>query len=387
MKRLSDKLVVFGTHDDNTIQQASEVATRVEHMVLSADGHYGYSYPVGGIAALRNHVSLCGVGVDVACGVAAIRTDVTLEQLGDRRALEALADEMARTLAFGTGRSNAADDAPVSHPLFESAAWDGIPDIPVTSGKRQVSSIREALRANARRQLGTIGGGNHFVNGMVDEQGRIWVMAHFGSRGLGHTVATNYMAFGQGLGWGVRLNEGADVLLDLDTPLGQDYWALMELCGEYAYAGRDWVVRKVASLFGGAEVERVHQHHNAAWREVHDIGRGPEELIVVRKGATPAFPGQLGAVGGSMGDDSVILEGTTAAPRRHVRRGDAAHRRAASVTLLNRAWRRTRDVPHRSRGQAAPEDGRVAYGRRRLPCDDARLAGGEGRHPAWRRPR
>jgi tRNA-splicing ligase RtcB (3'-phosphate/5'-hydroxy nucleic acid ligase) len=96
-------------------------------------------------------------------------------------------------------------------------------------------------------------------------------------------------------------------LLDLKTPIGDAYWALMNLAGQYAYAGREWVARKVVSMLGGKEQQLVHNHHNFAWRESH-FG---EEYIVVRKGATPAFPGQLGFVGGSMGDDSVILEGAT----------------------------------------------------------------------------
>jgi tRNA-splicing ligase RtcB len=98
-----------------------------------------------------------------------------------------------------------------------------------------------------------------------------------------------------------------EALLALDRPIGQDYWALMTLAGEYAYAGREWVARKVVSVLGGRELELIHNHHNFAWRETHD-GR---ELIVVRKGATPAFPGQKGFVGGSMGDDAVIVQGTT----------------------------------------------------------------------------
>src|SRR5262245_66350341 len=82
----------------------------------------------------------------------------------------------------------------------------------------------------------------------------------------------------------------------------------MELAGQYAYAGREWVARKVVELLGAHEVELVHNHHNFAWRETHE----GESLVVVRKGATPAFPGQLSFVGGSMGDDSVILRGSTA---------------------------------------------------------------------------
>ena len=113
------------------------------------------------------------------------------------------------------------------------------------------------------------------------------------------------MARSQGKAWGTRVKE-AEALLSLREPLGRDYWALMELAGRYAYAGREWVARKVVSLLGAGELELVHNHHNFAWREKHN----GEEYVVVRKGATPAFPGQESFVGGSMGDNAVILQGS-----------------------------------------------------------------------------
>jgi tRNA-splicing ligase RtcB len=132
------------------------------------------------------------------------------------------------------------------------------------------------------------------------------VGVHFGSRGFGHTVASGFLALSQGRSWGERVPE-METLLGLAQPMGHDYWHLMNLAGRYAYAGREWVARKVVSLIGGTELELVHNHHNFAWKEVHD----GEEVIVVRKGATPAFPGQRGFIGGSMGDDAVIVRGTT----------------------------------------------------------------------------
>lgn len=94
-------------------------------------------------------------------------------------------------------------------------------------------------------------------------------------------------------------------VVDVRTELGQRYIAAMELAGRYAYAGREWVCERVRQIIGGAVTDSVHNHHNYAWRETH----GDRDLWVVRKGATPAFPGQRGFVGGSMGDDAVILEG------------------------------------------------------------------------------
>ena len=290
---------IFGTHDEATRAQLAKVSERARKVALMADGHVGYVMPIGGVAAYDNAVSVVGVGFDIACGNAAIRTDKTVADLGGTgnqvaRRLTNLADEIADTLSFGVGRKNRADDAPTDDPLFEDAAWEAVPP-----------KHRQALQVKGRQQLGTVGSGNHYVDVFADERGDIWVGVHFGSRGFGHTVASNFLALGQGAKWGERVSE-TEILLPLDQPLGHDYWQLMELAGRYAYAGREWVARKVASILGGDELELVHNHHNFAWKERHD----GEQLVVVRKGATPAFPGQLGFVGGSMGDDAVIVRGT-----------------------------------------------------------------------------
>jgi tRNA-splicing ligase RtcB len=286
---------VFGHHEPQTLAQLRDVASRAERAALMADGHLGYVMPIGGVAAYRDRVSVVGVGFDIACGNAAIRTDLTRAQIAPH--LAKLADGIQAEISFGMGRTNRAGDAPTDHPLFEDAAWDAVP------GKRE----RDALRGKARDQLGTVGSGNHYVDVFADEADRIWVGVHFGSRGFGFGVAYGFLALGQNRAWGERVPE-REVLLRLDTPLGDAYWQLMNLAGRYAYAGREWVARKVVRILGGREVELVHNHHNFAWVEEH----GGERFIVVRKGATPAFAGQRGFVGGSMGDDAVIIEGAAA---------------------------------------------------------------------------
>ena len=293
---------IFGTHDEATRAQLANVAERARKVALMADGHVGYVMPIGGVAAYEDAVSVVGVGFDIACGNAAIRTSMRLQDLGRderevRERLGTIADEIADTVSFGVGRKNRANDAPVEHPLFEDAAWEAVP-----------AKHRQALHAKARVQLGTVGSGNHYVDVFADEADVLWVGVHFGSRGFGHTIASNFLALGQGKRWGERVPE-VEVLLSLSQPIGHDYWHLMNLAGRYAYAGREWVARKVVSILGAGEVELVHNHHNFAWKEPHD----GEALVVVRKGATPAFPGQKGFIGGSMGDNAVIVQGTVSA--------------------------------------------------------------------------
>lgn len=289
-------MLVLGTHEANTLKQLADVAERAERVALMADGHLGYIMPVGGVAAYRRQVSVAGVGFDIGCGNCAMRTDLLAVDL-PRERLEALAGRIQREISFGIGRTNASGDAPDDHALFDAEAWSAVP-----SGLHE----RERLRRLARDQLGTVGSGNHYVDIFADEAERVWVGVHFGSRGFGHTIASGFMAIASGKKWGERVPE-KEALFDLASDEGERYWQLMELAGRYAHAGREWVCRKVATAIVGGEVlERVHNHHNFAWRERH-FG---EELVVVRKGATPAFPGQLGFVGASMTGVSVILRGT-----------------------------------------------------------------------------
>jgi tRNA-splicing ligase RtcB len=172
--------------------------------------------------------------------------------------------------------------------LFDDSLWNEIP-------------ILMDLKDKAQQQLGTVGSGNHYVDLFTDELNRVWIGVHFGSRGLGHSIATHFIKAGGGKD-GVHAEP---VIFDERSELGAQYLQCMELAGRYAYAGRNWVCQKVAQILRSNILEEVHNHHNFAWKERHF----DKDLWVVRKGATPAFPGQRGFVGGSMGDISVILEG------------------------------------------------------------------------------
>jgi tRNA-splicing ligase RtcB (3'-phosphate/5'-hydroxy nucleic acid ligase) len=289
------KIKTFGSVDERSLKQLERCmdAGDAELGVLCADHHPGYSQPIGGAVAYEGFVSPSGVGYDIGCGNKAVCTDLTRSDLDELGGVESVMREITRRVSFGMGV-----------PARERT------DHPVLDKIRHADyAPQRRLAGLAESQLGTVGSGNHYVNLMEDEQGRVWVGVHFGSRGFGHRTASGFLALAEGLPFGGHATEGAmdspPVLFAVGSELGDAYISAMELAGEYAYAGRDVVVGKVLGILSARPVHEVHNHHNFAWRESH-FGR---TYWVIRKGCTPAQPGQEGFVGGSMGDDSVILEG------------------------------------------------------------------------------
>ena len=285
----------FGDVDQRSLEQLERCmeAGDAEFGVLCADHHPGYSQPIGGGIAYEGYVSPSGVGYDIGCGNKAARTELTRTDLDSLGGVDSIMGEITRRISFGVG---VPAQERVDHPVLakiRSAEF---------APQRKLAQLAES-------QLGTVGSGNHYVNVMEDEEGRIWVGVHFGSRGFGHRTASGFLALAQGLRFGERAHEGEmdspPVLFEIGSELGESYVAAMELAGEYAYAGRDTVVDKVLEILGTEATHDVHNHHNFAWREEH-FGR---TYWIIRKGCTPARPGQEGFVGGSMGDESVILEG------------------------------------------------------------------------------
>jgi tRNA-splicing ligase RtcB len=289
------KVKTFGDVDARSLEQLERcmAAGDAEFGVLCADHHPGYSQPIGGGIAYEGYVSPSGVGYDIGCGNKAVQTELTSADLDAQGGVEKIMREITRRISFGMGVPAAER---VDHPVLDRIRNSEF------APQRKLSQLAES-------QLGTVGSGNHYVNVMEDEEGRIWVGVHFGSRGFGHKTASGFLALAQGLAFDAKAHEGEmdspPVLFLIDSELGEAYIAAMELAGEYAYAGRDVVVDKVLEILGAEAVHEVHNHHNFAWREEH-FGR---TYWVVRKGCTPARPGQEGFVGGSMGDESVILEG------------------------------------------------------------------------------
>jgi tRNA-splicing ligase RtcB len=279
-------ITVYGDVEQRAVEQLERCAAAADalHGVLCADAHVGYSQPIGGAVAYMNHISPSGVGYDIGCGNKAVQTDVLVPDLAPD--LPRVMDEIFARISFGIGRKN---DEPVDHPVLDA--------------------IGEADFA-PQRALGTVGAGNHYVDLFAGDDGHVWVGVHFGSRGFGHKTASGFLALAEGLPFEGRAREGEmdspPKLFRVDSELGRSYVAAMHLAGEYAYAGRDVVVGKVLEILGAESLYEVHNHHNFAWRERH-FG---QDVWVVRKGCTPAFPGQEGFVGATMGEPSVILRGT-----------------------------------------------------------------------------
>jgi tRNA-splicing ligase RtcB len=270
--RYIDNIPVWGEHESNTLEQAAVCARTADYFALMADGHLGYGVPIGGVIASESRISPTAVGFDIACGNKAVRLDIPASEV--RQNIHTIMDDIWNTLSFGVGRRNNENNSDSPFVTDTHEGW--------------ATEAAKPLKHKANAQLGTIGSGNHYVD-------------LFGSRGLGHGIAT----------WFLKAAGAADgmmvepVFFDVASDLGAQYIAAMQLGGTYAYAGRDWVCNRVAKLLGASIVEEIHNHHNFAWLEEHD-GRS---LWVCRKGATPAFPGQRGFVGGTMGEISVILEG------------------------------------------------------------------------------
>ncbi len=276
---------IYGQHDEKTIRQMETCMNTGSAAagVLCADGHLGYAHPIGGVVGYTDHISISGVGFDIACGNMAVRLDTPYSSIAAN--IGAILADIQRVVSFGVGRKN---EERVEHALFDNDELWKAADV-------------VDLKSMAQAQLGTVGSGNHYVDIFEDDDGETWIGVHFGSRGLGHKITTKYLSM-------AGAKDGMEVppaLLPADSDMGRGYLAGIELGGLYAYAGREWVVERVRQIIGGAITFSVHNHHNFAWHETHD----GVDMWVVRKGATPAFPGQFGFVGGSMGDNAVILCG------------------------------------------------------------------------------
>jgi tRNA-splicing ligase RtcB len=268
---------------------------------LMPDAHVGYGLPIGGVLATREAVIPYAVGVDIACRMKMTVLDLPVSALVDDKAR--LTSALQRETRFGMG---ATFRTPHQHEVMD-LDW-------------RVTPVTSKLKDKAWTQLGTSGSGNHFVEFgelTVDDKavglapGRyLALLSHSGSRGSGAQVAQHYSRLARDLHPELPKELSHLSWLDLSTEAGQEYWAAMELMGRYAAANHHIIHKQMARALGVEVLLDLENHHNFAWRERHRLPDGAEaEVIVHRKGATPAGKGVLGIIPGSMATPGYIVRG------------------------------------------------------------------------------
>lgn len=265
---------------------------------LMPDAHQGYGLPIGGVLATRNAVIPYGVGVDIGCRMCMTIYDLPTTLLEDKK------EDLKKMLLNNTQFGQATFKKPKDHEIFERNEF------------KELSIVRE-MKDRAWKQIGSSGGGNHFVEfGLVEIQQPInefnlapgmyvAVLSHSGSRGLGATIARHYTHIAMDV---CKLPQEAKHLawLDLATEAGQEYWLAMNLAGDYASACHHQIHERMAIGLRETPLAMIENHHNFAWKEKDAQGN---ELIVHRKGATPAGAGVLGIIPGSMATPGFIVRG------------------------------------------------------------------------------
>ncbi|MCZ2288168.1 MAG: RtcB family protein [Anaerolineales bacterium] len=307
---------------------------------LMPDAHVGYGLPIGGVLATDNAVIPYAVGVDIACRMRLSLYEVSPRLLEQKPAL--FENALLTQTAFGLG-AEWKGERRAQHPVLDDPDWEA-------------TRLLQTLRDNAVKQLGTSGTGNHFVewgafrlneplSGLQPGE-YLALLSHSGSRSVGFKIADRYSKLAMELH--PRLDKSVRHLawLSLDSEEGQEYWLSMELAGRFAAANHYVIHRRVAEAAGLKAAAVVENHHNFAWRERLPDGR---EVIVHRKGATPAGAGVLGIIPGSMGDAGYLVRGRGAAESL-MSASHGAGRMMSRKAALNSISKSARDAYLRERG-------------------------------------
>ncbi|MBA4247017.1 MAG: RNA-splicing ligase RtcB [Microbacterium sp.] len=289
--------------DEKTLEQARTTATMpfiYPHLALMPDAHLGLGATVGSVIPTLRAVMPAAVGVDIGCGMIAVLTDKTVDQLPDDRTPLRLAIERAIPLSAGAANNR----------IVATAA----PRVAELEAMAERAGFDPAQRAGRwKEQLGTLGSGNHFIEVSADELDRVWLFLHSGSRGVGNKIAQTYIDIAKKLAaqWFISLPDADLAYLVEGTPEFTRYIAELRWAQHYALLNReemmDRVVRQFTEWVGGdvAQLERINCHHNFTQKETH-FGK---EVWVSRKGAISAKAGELGLIPGSMGTASYVVEG------------------------------------------------------------------------------
>ena len=271
-------------------QNLSKLPFAFKHIAIMADAHEGYGMPIGGVLACKDMIIPNAVGVDIGCGVMAVKTDI--KEIS-RDSIKVIINKVHKSIPSGFGHHKKPQD------------WEGFKGFPGTKIFNQEFN-------SARCQIGTLGGGNHFCSIEKGSDGHIWLMVRSGSRNLGYKVANYYNKIAK------KINERTNLIpksydlapLEINSEVGREYFDAMNYCLKFAKANREMLFDAFYGIFREVTsskkiLQKIDIHHNYAAIETH-YG---EEVVLHRKGATSARQYELGIIPGSMGTPSYIVEG------------------------------------------------------------------------------
>lgn len=305
------------------------------------DAHVGYGLPIGGVLATDNAVIPYAVGVDIACRMKLTVLDIPMRDLDRRR--DRLIGAIEAETRFGVGAN------------FTERRQHDILDADWT-----VSKVTRSNKDRAWAQLGTSGSGNHFVEfgtltvnetapGASGVPGLapgdyIALLSHSGSRGTGAAVCDHYSKLAMERHPELPREHKHLAWLPLDSAEGAEYWAAMELMGRYAAANHALIHRHVAEHLGVAVLADIENHHNFAWKERHVINGAERDVVVHRKGATPAGAGVLGIIPGSMATPGFVVRGKGHAESLHSASHGAGRVMSRTKALETFEWNKVNRV-------------------------------------------
>jgi len=284
--------------EEGAMQQARNIANlpfAFRHVAIMPDAHEGYGMPIGGVMAAENTIVPNAVGVDIGCGMCAVKT--SLDAIKEKQ-LKKIMSEIRKLVPLGFKHHKQKQDI----------------SLMPSSGNLFANGIVDQEFENAREQVGTLGGGNHFIEIQKGSDGHIWIMVHSGSRNIGHKVAAYYNRTAKKLNeqWHSDVPRSVDLaFLPFEVPEAKQYMTEMQYCVEFAFANRKLMMWNIQSVFSDtfgqrfSEQQFINIAHNYAARENH-FGKN---VLVHRKGATSAKKGEQGIIPGSQGTKSYIVRG------------------------------------------------------------------------------
>lgn len=311
VQKLGDRLLNFASHiDDNTIEQAKQTAAMPfvhPHVALMPDAHAGKGSAVGTVIPTVGAIVPAAVGVDIGCGMIAARTVYSAGEIAGRD-LSALRQSIESAIPLSPGNYNSATDR-------YSFTAERITDL---EERAEFNNVDLRHSPKWREQLGSLGGGNHFIELCLDEQDRVWMFLHSGSRGVGNKIAQKHIKIAQKLcdRWFINIPDRDLAYLPEGTPEFADYLAELNWAQRFALSNRAEMMDRFRQAFAHwmgvskadaqtIEAERINTHHNYTQQENH----GGRNVWLTRKGAIDAHDGVMGIIPGSMGTRSYIVRG------------------------------------------------------------------------------